>query len=135
LRLAEERIARRFDTVEEEPRLVVDEARGHLAAQHVDAMAARRQRLPELGRDDAAAADRGITDDADVHFISVSRTSGSRTTKPSAQRTPASAPNCASRLSISWRKSGVFSRVAAAPLASGRANWLAWQSSARRLTS
>ena len=41
------------------------------------------------------------------------RTTGSRTTKPSAQVKPASAPNCASRLSMSCRKSGVFRRVAA----------------------
>ena len=87
-------------------------ANGRVAAQDVDAMPARRERLPEFGRDDAAAADRRVTDDADVHRLhawwrspsglplSVDRTIGSRTTTPSAQRTPASAPNCASRLSI-----------------------------------
>ena len=44
---------------------------------------------------------------------SAGRTTGSRTTNPSAQGHPASAPNCASRLSMSWRNNGVFRRVAA----------------------
>ena len=47
---------------------------------------------------------------------------GSRTTNPSAQRTPARAPNCASRLSTSWRKSGVFRRVATEPSPPGARN-------------
>ena len=45
-----------------------------------------------------------LGDDADIHwppFSIVALTSGSFTTTPSAQRTPASAPNWASRLSTS----------------------------------
>ena len=86
-----------------EARLIVAEPDRRIAAENVHAMAARGERLPQLGGDDPAAADRGIAHDADVHerFIRLARTTGSRTTIPSAQRTPASAPNCASRLSIS----------------------------------
>ncbi len=113
LRFAEQRIGRRFDPVEEQARLVLAEPGRHVAAQDVDAMAARRERLAELGRDDAAAADRRVADDPDVHVSRRGHPSrrpprrrplrkiGSRTTKPSAQRTPARAPNCASRLSTS----------------------------------
>jgi len=46
-------------------------------------------------------------------FMMLVRRIGSLTTSPSAQRTPTSAPNCASRLSMSCRKSGVFNRVSA----------------------
>ena len=97
-------------------------------------MAAIGQRLRQLGRDDAAAADRGVADDADVHGFTGSglrsavkrftgsgfkvsflnrfgRTIGSLTTTPSANATPASAPNWASRLSISCSKSGDVRRV------------------------
>ena len=46
LRLAEQRIARRLDAMERQARLVVAEPNGRVAAQDVDAVAARRQRLP-----------------------------------------------------------------------------------------
>ena len=49
------------------PRLIVAEAERRLAAQEVHAVTARGERLGELGRDDAAAADRRVADDADVH--------------------------------------------------------------------
>src|SRR5205823_5199625 len=97
--------------------LVFAEAERRLAAEHVDVVPARREILSELGGDDAAAADRRITDDADVHRVlnSPARGTGSRTMKPSAQVTPESAPDCASRLSMSWRNNGVFRRVDAVP--------------------
>ena len=62
-----------------------------------------RERVRQLGRDHAAAADRRVADHADIHGACFSRSgrwTGSRTTMPSANATPASAPNCASRLSI-----------------------------------
>ena len=123
LRLAEQRVRRRLDTMKRQPRLVVTEAERRVAAQDMNVMAARRQRLPELGGDDAAPADRRVADDADVHgrpLRSPDRTTGSRTMTPSAHATPASAPNCASRLSMSCLNAGVFSRVGAA--ASARTN-------------
>ena len=49
------------------------------------------------------------------YFINDSRRSGSRTARPSANRTPACAPNCASRLSISCRKLDAVSRVSTLP--------------------
>ena len=61
------------------------------------------------------------------------RSSGSLTTKPSANATPASAPNCASRLSISCAKRGDVSRVATEVDAAG-ANCVAWHARAARLT-
>src|SRR4051812_1294409 len=95
-----------------QPRLVLAEAERRLAAEHVDVVAAQRQVFPELGGDDAASTDRGIADDADIQgaedLNKLMRGTGSRTMKPSAQRTPASAPNCASRLSMSWRNNGVL---------------------------
>jgi len=115
LRLAEQRVVGRLDAMERQARLVVGQAERRLAAEHVDVMPAQRQVLPEFGGDDAAAANRGVTDDSDVHGVlkSDARAGVSRTTTPSAQVTPASAPNCASRLSMSWRNNGVFRRVAA----------------------
>ena len=104
LRLSEQRIAGRFHTMKRQAGLIVTEAKRRVAAQKMDPMTARRERLAQLGRDDAAAANRGIADDADVHgvaFMRLPRTTGSRTTMPSAHATPASAPNCASRLSMS----------------------------------
>src|SRR5204863_6652024 len=126
LLLAKQRIRGNFDAMERQTRLVVAEAEGRVAAQHMDVVAARGEHLPQLGGDDAAASNRGVADDADVHgvFRSVDRTRGSRTTTPSAHATPASAPNCASRLSMSCLNSGVFRRVAAVPCPAGR-NWLA----------
>ena len=104
LRLSEQWIAGRFHTMERQARLIVSEAKRRVAAQNMNPVTARRERFAQLGRDDAAAANRGIADDADVHgiaFMRLARSIGSRTTKPSAQATPASAPNCASRLSMS----------------------------------
>src|SRR6476469_6895021 len=104
--------------MEREPGNIVAKADRSIRAQNVDAMSANGQLLSQLGGDDSTASDRGITDDPDVHgsrFIKLDRTIGSRTKKPSARVTPASAPNCASRLSMSCMKSGVFRRVAATP--------------------
>src|SRR5204863_1306048 len=138
LRLAEERIRRRQHLVKGEARLEFTKAERHLRADDVHLMAALRQRLAELGRDDAAAADRGVTDDADVHAVQsrsrCGRSTGSRTTNPSAKSTPASTPNCASRLSMSVMKRGDVSRVCTASAAGG-VNWLLWHASARRLVS
>ena len=62
-----QRIARRLDAMERQARLIVAKPNGVSRAEDVHAMAAHGQRLAELGRDDAAAADRGVADDADVH--------------------------------------------------------------------
>ena len=125
--------AGRLDAMERQPGLIAAEPERRVAAQNVDVVPARRERLPELGRDDAAAADRRITDNADPHsphislspLNSVGRTTGSRTTMPSAQVTPACAPNWASRLSIELseqrtiktRADGVWSRLELAGMA------------------
>src|SRR5262249_39733318 len=121
LRLAEQRIRRRLDAVERQARLIFAQPGRRFAAPDVGVMTPGREHLAELGCHDPAASYRGITDDADVHGLlkTVERTTGSRTTKPSAHAHPASAPNCASRLSMSWRNSGVFSRVAAVPAPAG----------------
>src|SRR6476646_7512483 len=111
-----------------QPRLVTAKPERHVGAEDVHAMSTRSERLPQFGRDNTAAANRGVADDADVHQghrSSPGRTTGSRTMNPSAHRTPASAPNWASRLSIICRKSGVLSRVAATPGTDGGVNWLA----------
>ena len=116
LRLAEQRIRGRLDAVKREPGLIAAEPERRVAAQNVDVVPARRERLPELGRDDAAAPDRCVTDNAHSHVLvnslnSVWRTTGSRTTMPSAQVTPACAPNWASRLSINCLNNGLLRRV------------------------
>ena len=129
LRLAEERIARRVHLMERQAGLVFAEPERRIGADEVHLVAALGERLGQLGRDDAAAADRGVADDADVHGITVRRwrqlgshalelksVSGATTGCPVddytlGERTPASAPNCASRLSTSCWKSGVVSRV------------------------
>ena len=119
--------------------LITAEPERRIAAQNVDVVAAGRERLAELGRDDAAATNRCVADNADpscqrdaLEAASAAQT-GSRTTTPSAQVTPACAPNCASRLSTSCLNNGVLRRV---PTAFGPAvNWLAWQSSAWRFRS
>ena len=67
LRLAEQRIGRRQHLVERQARLIVAEPERRLRADDVHPVAADGQRLAELRGDDAAAADRGVTDDADVH--------------------------------------------------------------------
>ena len=128
LRLAEQRVRGRLDAMKGEPGLVGAEPERRVAAQNVYVVAAGRERLPELGRDDAAASDRRIADDADPHVLdtslnNVSLVTGSRTTTPSAQVTPACAPNWASRLSTSCLNSGLLRRV---PTAFGPGwNWLA----------
>ena len=137
LRLAKERVRRDLDLVEEQPRHSLPHPERRLAADDVNAMAANRECVSQLGRDYAAAADRGVAHHADVHvacFSSPGRWIGSRTTIPSAKAAPASAPNCASRLSINWRKVGALSRVPTAPCPDG-VNWLRWQSRAARLRS
>src|SRR5689334_3574123 len=121
--------------MERQPRHVVAEPDRGVGAQDVNAMSANRQLFSELGGDDAAAADRRIADDADVHgtgFIRVERIIGSRTINPSARLTPASAPNWASRLSMSCMNSGVFSLVATALPGAGGVNCDVWHSSASR---
>ena len=128
LRLAEQRIRRRLDPLEREAWNARPPSERLVAADQVDLVAAARERMGQFGGDDAAAAERGVADDPDVHgtcFKRVVRTSGSFTTTPSAKRTPASAPNCASRLSISKRNVGAVSRVCTALSSSGGANWLA----------
>src|SRR5439155_26562271 len=100
LRLVEQRVARRVDLVKGEAGMELAEPERNIAADQVDLMPALGQLDRQLGRDDPAAADRRVADDADVHR-SCGRTTGSFTTNPSAKATPASAPNCASRLSIS----------------------------------
>src|SRR6185503_18422237 len=127
LRLPEERIGRRQHLVKRQPRLELAEPERRLRADEVDLVTAPGQRLAELGGDDAAAAHRGVTDDADVHELLSpledgafwtrhsrsrwGRSTGSRMTNPSAKSTPARTPNCASRLSMSVMKRGDVSRV------------------------
>ncbi len=80
LRLAEQRIARRFDAMKRQPGLVDAEPHGRVAAEHVNLVSARRQHLAQFGRDDAAASHRGVADDPDLHagdFIRFPRTTGS----------------------------------------------------------
>ena len=144
LRFAKERIARRVDLVEHQPGLIVAEPERRIGADEVHLVAAVRERLGQLGRDDPASADRRVADDADIHgsgfrvqgsgfkvqvqrrygFLKRSgRTIRSFTTTPSANATPASAPNWASRLSTSCSKSGDVSRVST-PSLTGTLNWL-----------
>ena len=77
LRLAEQRIARRVDLVKHEPRMERAEPERLVGADDVHLVAAIRQRLSQLGRDDAAAAHRGVTDDADIHGNCGARPTGS----------------------------------------------------------
>ena len=67
LRLAEQRIARRLDLVKSQARMELRQPERQIRADEVHLVAAVRQRLPELGGDDAAAADRGVAEEADVH--------------------------------------------------------------------
>ena len=126
LRLAKQRVGRDFDRVEGQPRDAAAPAERRIAADQMNLVAARGKRVRQLGRHDAAPANRGVADHADIHgrcFSRPARAIGSRTTSPSANATPASAPNCASRLSISWRNVEAVRRVGTASLAGG-ANWL-----------
>src|SRR5512139_1974591 len=110
-----------------------------VAADDVQAVPAAREALRQLGRDDAASTDRRVADDADVHREALGvgsregaapgslnrcgRSSRSLTMTPSANEAPTSAPNWASRLSMSCWKQGEVSRVGTAPGAD-RSNWL-----------
>src|SRR5215207_7573384 len=128
LRLTKERIRRCINPVKAEPRLVLTETKGGIGADQMHFVAAPRQGLGQLGGDDAAAADRGVTHDADIHPTlrsskSETRSCGSRTMTPSAKATPVSAPRWASRLSISCRKLDAVSRVDTRSGSLG-ANWL-----------
>ena len=67
LRLAKQRIGRRMDAMEREPRFVVAEAERRLRADQMHLMAAASQRLRQLGGDDAAAANRRVTHHSDMH--------------------------------------------------------------------
>ena len=108
LGFTEQRVGRRRDGVEGQSPTAGREAERRLGAEHVHVVTAVRQIDGQFRRDDPAAAGRRVTDNADVHGVSgrtrwrrrCRLTSGSRTTNPSAHRTPTRAPNCASRLSI-----------------------------------
>ena len=67
LRLAEQRIASACGRGETPARLVIAETERRLGADEVHLVAAPRERLRQLGGDDAAAADRRVTDDPDIH--------------------------------------------------------------------
>ena len=126
LRLAEERIRRHQDRLERQAGDAVAQPERRLAADQVHVVPPLRERVRQLGRDHAAAADRGVAHHPDLHgacFRSPGRRIGSRTTRPSANATPARAPNWASRLSISCLKVEAVSRVATASSSAG-ANWL-----------
>ena len=102
LRFPEQRIRWNLDAFEGESGDPFAPAKWGLAADQADLVPPQRQRMRELGGDHAAPADRRVAHHPDVHgtcFSSPERCSGSRTTSPSANATPASAPNCASRLS------------------------------------
>ena len=66
LRLAEERVRRRLDAMKGQPGLVAQPER-RFTADDVHLMPALAQRRRKLGGDDAAASDRGVADDTDVH--------------------------------------------------------------------
>ena len=66
LRLAEQRIARRLDLVKRQARMELGQPERQIRADEVHLVAAVRERLPQLGGDDAAAADRGVAEEADV---------------------------------------------------------------------
>ena len=66
LRLAEERVRRRLDPMKRQPGLIAQPER-RLAADDVDLVPALGERRRELGGDHAAAADRRVADDTDVH--------------------------------------------------------------------
>src|SRR5215208_5620896 len=115
LRFAEQWVGRRQDLMKGETGLKLAEPKRRFRADEMHLVTAPRQRLPELGGDDAAAPDGGVTNHSDIHDYVFSvgggalgtcqsrsrcgRRSGSRMTNPSAKSTPASTPNCASRLS------------------------------------
>src|SRR5262249_42744378 len=122
-----QRITRCVDLVKDEPRVKAAQPERRVRADQVHLVAPIGERLPQLRGDDAAAAHGRVADDADIHARpwgfgpwsplsasstnNVSSTIGSLTMKPSANATPESAPNCASRLSISCWKRGDVRRV------------------------
>ena len=126
LRLPEQRVRRHFDGYERQSGYAGAPSKRRLAADQMDMMASNRQRVCQFGRDHPAPADRRIAHHPDVHgrcLRTPERSSGSRTTKPSANATPARAPYWASRLSISCLNVGSVNRVATAPSSAGT-NWL-----------
>src|SRR5262245_30502229 len=134
LRLAEQRIRWRQHLVKRQAGLKLAESERCFRADEMHLVAATRKRLSQLGGDDAAPADRGVAENSDIHARSVEggstwtrhsrrrcgRSTGSRITNPSAKSTPASTPNCASRLSMSVMKRGDVSRVCTPPVLGGR---------------
>jgi hypothetical protein len=93
----------------------------------MDLVTAARERMGQFRRDDAAAAERGVADDPDVHgigFKSVVRTSGSFTITPSAKADARERPELrvAALDQLAERRRGQ-SRLNSA--ASSGANWLA----------
>src|SRR5262245_1425644 len=134
LRFAEQRIGRREHLVKREAGLKLAEPERRFRADEWHLVPPARKGLAQLVGYDAAAAHGGVTDDSDIHDRSVEgesfwprhsrskcgRSTGSRMTNPSAKSTPASTPNCASRLSMSVMKRGDVSRVCTAPALGGR---------------
>ncbi len=66
LRLAKEWIARRIDLVKHQAGLIVAEAEWRVGADEMHLVSTNRQRLRELGGNDAAAADGRVADDSDI---------------------------------------------------------------------
>ena len=85
----EERVARRDDLVEEDARPRQREPRGQRVGDEVHLVAAVGQRDAELRRDDAAAAERRVAGDADLHGPSRLRS------RPRSPRTPRRDRRCA----------------------------------------
>ncbi len=73
LRLAEERVGRRVDGVDDDRPARVAQPERDLAAEDVDLVPAPRQAAGQLGGHDAAAAHRGVADDADAHPLAARR--------------------------------------------------------------
>ena len=67
LRLAEQRVRRHLDRLERQAGNARPPSERRLAADQMNAVPAIRQRMRQLGGDDAAAADRRVTHHADVH--------------------------------------------------------------------
>ena len=108
LRLAKQRIGRRQHLVKRQPRLELAQPERRFRADevHLVAAAARapcraRWRRCRCRRPTRSRRCRCSSDAFHVGRADVGRTTGCLTTKPSANATPASAPNCASRLSMS----------------------------------
>ena len=120
--------------------LILAEPERRFGADDVDRVAARSQRLAELRGHDAAATDRGVADDADVHARSLP--SGSRCGR---------SERLADDEAFREGDAGLGTEVRVAALdqlmephrgeprvdrvGGSGANWLTWQASARRLIS